>query len=67
MCYVWRSSLFREQCYWQNKKIKSVKDALNKAGIFSTQTSTILDRGIAVVCSVILKHAIEFFREFQDV
>ena len=47
--------------------INSVKDALNKAGKFSTQTSTVLDRGIAVVCPVILKHAIEFFREFQDV
>lgn len=38
---------------------------LRKAGIFSTQTGTALDRGIVVVCPVIFEHAIEyFFREF---
>lgn len=43
--------------------IKFIKDALNKAGIFPTQTDTALDISIAAVCSVILKHAREFFLE----
>lgn len=33
--------------------IKNIKDGLEKAGIFSTQTGTTLDIGIADVCSVI--------------
>ena len=46
--------------------IKHVKDAFNKNGIFSLRLALFL-LGIAVVYSVIFKHAIGIFREFQDV